>query len=158
MSAECKARIAATQKKRWAAQKSVASGRSTLSEAATTKQIIKTAWPKSARKVVLATAEKSSWAGKRTRSTQTDTKIAPAKRTAVVAKKSVGKRSATKGTSELATNVPEHNHLVAVNFGIGAIQPHTPAELLADQYGYCKDKHTPLAALLRAKGVSRLRS
>ena len=37
---------------------------------------------------------------------------------------------------------------------IGRYQPHTASEVLADQYGDCKDKDTLLEALLRAKGFS----
>ncbi len=36
---------------------------------------------------------------------------------------------------------------IGVDFGIGRYQPHTAAEILANQYGDCKDKHTLLAAL-----------
>ena len=48
--------------------------------------------------------------------------------------------------------VSQHNHYVGVDFGVGRYQPHTAAEVLVNQYGDCKDKHTLLAALLRAKG------
>jgi len=43
---------------------------------------------------------------------------------------------------------------VGIDFGIGHYQPHSAAEVLADQYGDCKDKDTLLEALLRAKGFS----
>jgi Tfp pilus assembly protein PilF len=46
-----------------------------------------------------------------------------------------------------------HYHYVAVAFGVGRYQPHSPAEILANQYGDCKDKHTLLAALLSAVGI-----
>ncbi|HEY5382862.1 MAG TPA: DUF3857 domain-containing protein [Acidobacteriaceae bacterium] len=42
---------------------------------------------------------------------------------------------------------------VGVSFGIGRYQPHAAAEVLANQYGDCKDKHTLLAALLKAEGI-----
>ena len=48
--------------------------------------------------------------------------------------------------------VSQHNHYIGVDFGIGRFQPHTAMEVLTNQYGDCKDKHTLLAALLRAKG------
>ncbi len=41
---------------------------------------------------------------------------------------------------------------IGVAFGIGRYQPHLAAEVLANQYGDCKDKHTLLAALLAAAG------
>lgn len=43
---------------------------------------------------------------------------------------------------------------VGIDFGIGRYQPHAAAEVLADQYGDCKDKDTLLEALLHAKGFS----
>jgi transglutaminase-like putative cysteine protease/tetratricopeptide (TPR) repeat protein len=43
---------------------------------------------------------------------------------------------------------------IGVAFGIGRYQPHTAAEILANQYGDCKDKHTLLAAMLSAAGIS----
>ena len=48
--------------------------------------------------------------------------------------------------------VSQHNHYIGVDFGVGRYQPHMATEVLANQYGDCKDKHTLLAALLRAKG------
>jgi tetratricopeptide (TPR) repeat protein/transglutaminase-like putative cysteine protease len=42
---------------------------------------------------------------------------------------------------------------IGVAFGIGRYQPHAAAEVLANQYGDCKDKHTFLASLLRAAGI-----
>ena len=42
---------------------------------------------------------------------------------------------------------------VSLSFGVGRFQPHAAAEVLANQYGDCKDKHTLLAALLEAAGL-----
>lgn len=42
---------------------------------------------------------------------------------------------------------------IGIAFGIGRYQPHTAAEVLGNQYGDCKDKHTLLAALLAAAGI-----
>lgn len=42
---------------------------------------------------------------------------------------------------------------VAIAFGIGRYQPHAATEILGNQYGDCKDKHTLLAALLAAVGI-----
>ncbi len=42
---------------------------------------------------------------------------------------------------------------VAISFGIGRYQPHSAAEILGNQYGDCKDKHTLLAALLNVVGI-----
>jgi tetratricopeptide (TPR) repeat protein len=43
---------------------------------------------------------------------------------------------------------------VGIDFGVGRYQPHSAADVLANQYGDCKDKDTLLEALLRAKGFS----
>jgi tetratricopeptide (TPR) repeat protein/transglutaminase-like putative cysteine protease len=43
---------------------------------------------------------------------------------------------------------------IGVSFGIGRYQPHAAGEVLANQYGDCKDKHTLLASLLGAAGIS----
>ncbi len=42
---------------------------------------------------------------------------------------------------------------VGIDLGVGRFQPHPAAEVLADQYGDCKDKDTLLEALMRAKGL-----
>lgn len=42
---------------------------------------------------------------------------------------------------------------IGVAFGIGRYQPHSAAEVLTNQYGDCKDKHTLLASLLDAAGI-----
>ncbi len=42
---------------------------------------------------------------------------------------------------------------IGVAFGIGRYQPHHAAEVLENQYGDCKDKHTLLAAMLSTLGL-----
>jgi tetratricopeptide (TPR) repeat protein len=42
---------------------------------------------------------------------------------------------------------------IGVAFGVGRYQPHSAAEVLANQYGDCKDKHTLMASLLDAVGI-----
>lgn len=42
---------------------------------------------------------------------------------------------------------------ISVSFGEGRYQPHSAGEVLANQYGDCKDKHTLFAALLKAVGI-----
>jgi tetratricopeptide (TPR) repeat protein len=44
-------------------------------------------------------------------------------------------------------------HYIGIAFGIGRYQPHSASEVLANQYGDCKDKHTLLASLLTAVGI-----
>jgi tetratricopeptide (TPR) repeat protein len=46
-----------------------------------------------------------------------------------------------------------HIHYIGLSFGVGRYQPHTAAEVLENGYGDCKDKHTLLAALLKAEGI-----
>src|SRR5512146_257902 len=43
-------------------------------------------------------------------------------------------------------------HYVSLSFGIGRYQPHSAEEVLGNEYGDCKDKHTLLQALLKAAG------
>ena len=42
---------------------------------------------------------------------------------------------------------------IGIAFGVERYQPHFAAEVLANQYGDCKDKHTLLASLLNAAGI-----
>lgn len=43
-------------------------------------------------------------------------------------------------------------HYVGLSFGIGRYQPHPAEDVLSNEYGDCKDKHTLLASLLKAAG------
>jgi tetratricopeptide (TPR) repeat protein len=43
-------------------------------------------------------------------------------------------------------------HYIALNFGIGRLQPHFAETVLHNKYGDCKDKHTLFAALMKAAG------
>lgn len=54
----------------------------------------------------------------------------------------------------LYSYVSSHTRYIGIDFGIGRYEPHTAADVLANQYGDCKDKDTLLEALLRAKGFS----
>jgi len=42
---------------------------------------------------------------------------------------------------------------ISISLGAGRYVPHSSSEVLANQYGDCKDKHTLFAALLRAVGI-----
>ncbi|MCL5286738.1 MAG: DUF3857 domain-containing protein [Acidobacteria bacterium] len=48
--------------------------------------------------------------------------------------------------------VAKNFRYVSLSFGVGRYQPHAAGEVLANQYGDCKDKHTLLASLLEAAG------
>jgi tetratricopeptide (TPR) repeat protein len=43
---------------------------------------------------------------------------------------------------------------IGIAFGIGRYQPHTADDVLTNSYGDCKDKHTLLASLLQASGIT----
>jgi Flp pilus assembly protein TadD/transglutaminase-like putative cysteine protease len=49
--------------------------------------------------------------------------------------------------------VSQNIRYVSLSFGLGRYQPHSAAEVFANQYGDCKDKHTLLAAMLQAVGI-----
>lgn len=51
------------------------------------------------------------------------------------------------------TYVSTQFRYIGIAFGVGRYQPHFAAEVLANQYGDCKDKHTLLASLLSASGI-----
>ncbi len=51
------------------------------------------------------------------------------------------------------TYVSKQFRYIGVAFGIGRYQPHSASDVLANQYGDCKDKHTLLASLLAAAGI-----
>ena len=53
----------------------------------------------------------------------------------------------------LFNDVALHIHYVGLDFGIGRYQPHPADDVLSNEYGDCKDKHTLLAALLKATGI-----
>jgi tetratricopeptide (TPR) repeat protein len=65
----------------------------------------------------------------------------------------------TKGLTTDLDKVEALYDFVALNFryvslslGLGRYQPHASSEVLHNQYGDCKDKHTLLASLLEAEG------
>lgn len=43
-------------------------------------------------------------------------------------------------------------HYISLSFGIGRYKPHAAEDVLGNEYGDCKDKHTLLASLLKAAG------
>jgi tetratricopeptide (TPR) repeat protein len=48
--------------------------------------------------------------------------------------------------------VAKNFRYVSLSLGLGRYQPHAAADVLHNQYGDCKDKHTLLASLLEAEG------
>jgi Flp pilus assembly protein TadD/transglutaminase-like putative cysteine protease len=53
----------------------------------------------------------------------------------------------------LYTYVAENFRYVSLSFGVGRYQPHAAADILHNQYGDCKDKHTLLASLGESIGL-----
>ncbi len=49
--------------------------------------------------------------------------------------------------------VSTHYRYIGIAFGIGRYQPHSADDVLGNNYGDCKDKHTLLASLLKASGI-----
>jgi hypothetical protein len=50
-------------------------------------------------------------------------------------------------------DVALHIHYIGLEFGIGRYQPHPADDVLSNEYGDCKDKHTLLATMLKAAGI-----
>ena len=50
--------------------------------------------------------------------------------------------------------VAAHFRYISLSFGVGRYQPHSATDILRNEYGDCKDKHTLLESLLRASGVN----
>jgi tetratricopeptide (TPR) repeat protein len=51
------------------------------------------------------------------------------------------------------TFVSQKYRYIGIDFGIGRYQPHAADDILSNNFGDCKDKHTLLAALLQAVGI-----
>jgi tetratricopeptide (TPR) repeat protein len=67
----------------------------------------------------------------------------------------------TKGVSDDAAKlralygfVSTKYRYIGIAFGIGRYQPHAADDVLSNNYGDCKDKHTLLASLLQASGIT----
>jgi transglutaminase-like putative cysteine protease len=72
---------------------------------------------------------------------------------AKVAELTAGKSTDEDKARALYAYVATNIRYIGVAFGIGRYQPHAAAEILSNQYGDCKDKHTLLAAMLAAAGI-----
>ncbi len=64
-----------------------------------------------------------------------------------------GKTTEQEKVQAVYTYVATQIHYIGVAFGIGRYQPHRADDVLANQYGDCKDKHTLLASMLTALGL-----
>src|SRR5260370_3137120 len=56
-------------------------------------------------------------------------------------------------TEGLYDFVAKNFRYVSLSLGVGRYQPHSAADVLHNQYGDCKDKHTLLESLLEAEGL-----
>jgi len=56
-------------------------------------------------------------------------------------------------TEALYDFVAKNFRYVSLSLGVGRYQPHAATDVLHDQYGDCKDKHTLLASMLEAEGL-----
>ncbi len=72
---------------------------------------------------------------------------------AKVAELIAGKTSEEDKVRAVYSYVASQIRYIGVAFGIGRYQPHLASEVLENQYGDCKDKHTLLASMLTALGL-----
>jgi tetratricopeptide (TPR) repeat protein len=56
-------------------------------------------------------------------------------------------------TEALYDFVARNVRYVSLSLGVGRYQPHASSDVLHNQYGDCKDKHTLLASMLEAEGL-----
>src|SRR5437879_1471890 len=64
-----------------------------------------------------------------------------------------GLNSDLEKTEALYDYVAKNFRYVSLSLGVGRYQPHAASEVLHDQYGDCKDKHTLLASLSESIGL-----
>ena len=65
-------------------------------------------------------------------------------------------KSDTEKVSRIYDFVAKEFRYIGLEFGVGRYQPHDAAEVFAARYGDCKDKHTVLAAMLKAAGFDAM--
>src|SRR6266568_2525429 len=63
-----------------------------------------------------------------------------------------GKKTELDKIQALYDYVGPNFRYISLSFGVGRFQPHAAADVLHNEYGDCKDKHTLLASLLEASG------
>jgi tetratricopeptide (TPR) repeat protein len=73
---------------------------------------------------------------------------------AKVAQLTAGKTTEEAKVQAVYSYVATQIHYIGVAFGVGRYQPHSASDVLGNQYGDCKDKHTLLAAMLEALGLN----
>jgi tetratricopeptide (TPR) repeat protein len=88
------------------------------------------------------------------RGLEADRAVPSAEIKAKVAELIAGKTSDEDKARAIYEYVSTQIRYIGVAFGVGRYQPHTADEILSNQYGDCKDKHTLLAAMLSAAGIN----
>jgi tetratricopeptide (TPR) repeat protein len=86
------------------------------------------------------------------RGLEADRVVADADVKAKVAELTAGKTTEEDKVRALYGYVATQVRYIGVAFGVGRYQPHPAREVLRNQYGDCKDKHTLLAAMLTSAG------
>ena len=71
-----------------------------------------------------------------------------------VAELTAGASTENEKARRLYDYVARDYRYVSLSFGVGRYQPHSATEILHSGYGDCKDKHTLLAAMLKAAGIT----
>ena len=64
-----------------------------------------------------------------------------------------GADTPTEKARRLYDFVARNVRYVSISLGVGRYQPHSASDVLRNDYGDCKDKHTLFSALLRAEGI-----
>ncbi|HWZ01704.1 MAG TPA: DUF3857 domain-containing protein [Edaphobacter sp.] len=84
---------------------------------------------------------------------ETDRVVPDAAVKAKVAELTSGKATEEEKVRAVYGYVATQIRYIGVAFGVGRYQPHRASQVLENQYGDCKDKHTLLAAMLNALGL-----
>lgn len=87
------------------------------------------------------------------RGLEVDRTVADGDVKAKVAELTAGKTTDEEKIQAIYSYVATQIRYIGVAFGVGRYQPHTAGDVLRNQYGDCKDKHTLLAAMLGAAGI-----
>jgi hypothetical protein len=84
---------------------------------------------------------------------EADRAVADAEVKAKTRELTAGKQTEEEKARAIYGYVSSQIRYIGVAFGVGRYQPHTAGEVLRNQYGDCKDKHTLLATMLKEAGL-----
>lgn len=88
---------------------------------------------------------------------EVDRTVADGEVKAKVAELTAGKTTDDEKIQAIYSYVATQIRYIGVAFGVGRYQPHAAGDVLRNQYGDCKDKHTLLAAMLAQRGYDLTR-